>query len=417
VLAFLLVSSAAHAQKRVALVIGNSAYKHTAKLANPRHDAEDVSAVLKNRGFEVLVGLDLDKAALDRKVREFADVLQGAKVGVFFYGGHGLQVGGQNYLVPVDAELSTVSALDFEMVRLELVHRTMEREAQTNIVFLDACRDNPLARNLARAMGTRSVEVGRGLAPVESGIGTLISFSTQPGNVALDGTGRNSPFAGALVKHISTSTDDLSAILISVRNEVIKETHGKQVPWEHSSLTGRFYFAAATQTLPSRPTAQLQSSPAVDLFTPEEFARLSQVAARKKIPIQPFQIYRPAADVPDELRRFVGVWISDTGFEKTGRQIMLILSDIDRIGRVTGYQGIGPPTAKSTTRTPAIFSPFVGTISGRRLEFTTSIQRTIATFDTRYRIDLTENFKNGIVSRVGLKPAWTLVDAEQSAKP
>src|SRR5262249_60242926 len=104
------------------------------------------------------------------------------------------------------------------MMRLDLVQRTMEREAQTNIIFLDACRDNPLSRNLARAMGTRSAEIGRGLAPVESGVGTLISFSTQPGNVALDGVGRNWPFADSLVRHISSSNEDLSALLITVRN-------------------------------------------------------------------------------------------------------------------------------------------------------------------------------------------------------
>jgi uncharacterized caspase-like protein len=101
------------------------------------------------------------------------------------------------------------------MVPLDLVHRTMEREAQTNILFLDACRDNPLARNLARAMGTRSADIGRGLAAVESGVGTLISFSTQPGNVALDGIGRNSPFAGALVKRLAAPRDDLSGLLNS----------------------------------------------------------------------------------------------------------------------------------------------------------------------------------------------------------
>ena len=103
----------------------------------------------------------------------------------------------------------------------------MERATTTNIIFLDACRNNPLARNLARAMGTRSTEIGRGLAAVESGVGTLISFSTQPGNVALDGSGRNSPFAGALVKRINTSGDDLSALLIDVRNDVRKENQPK----------------------------------------------------------------------------------------------------------------------------------------------------------------------------------------------
>jgi uncharacterized caspase-like protein len=117
---------------------------------------------------------------------------------LFFYAGHGLQVSGANYLVPVDARLEDASGLDFELVRLDLVQRTMEREVATNIIFLDACRDKPLARNLARALGTRSVEIGRGLAPTQGGAGTLISFSTQPGNVALDGTGRNSPFAAAL---------------------------------------------------------------------------------------------------------------------------------------------------------------------------------------------------------------------------
>ena len=123
------------------------------------------------------------------------------------------------------------------MVRVDVIHRLMENLANTNILFLDACRDNPLARNLARSMGTRSAEIGRGLAQVQSGVGTLISFSTQPGNVALDGSGRNSPFAGALVRQLSNANDDLSAILIAVRNDVMKETQCKQVPWEHSALT------------------------------------------------------------------------------------------------------------------------------------------------------------------------------------
>jgi hypothetical protein len=173
-------SGQALADKRVALVIGNSAYQHTGKLANPRNDAADMAAALKKHGFHVVEGLDLDKVAFDRKVRDFAGQLQNAAVGVLFYAGHGLQVAGQNYLVPTDAELTIATALDFEMVRLDVVHRVMERQASTNVIFLDACRDNPLARNLARAMGTRSAEVGRGLAAVESGVGTLISSRPNP---------------------------------------------------------------------------------------------------------------------------------------------------------------------------------------------------------------------------------------------
>ena len=256
------MASPAYAEKRVALVIGNSAYQHTPTLTNPKNDAIDVAEALKNHGFLVIEGFDLDKPAFDRKVRDFAAALKGSDAGIFFYAGHGLQVAGQNYLVPIDAKAEGAEALDFEMVRVDVVHRIMERQTNTNILFLDACRDNPLARNLARSMGTRSSEVGRGLAQVEAGVGTLISFSTQPGNVALDGRGRNSPFAGALVKQLS-SNDDLSAILISVRNEVMRETQRKQVPWEHSALTGRFYF---------NPTAKLAAPPKV---AP---ARLSEAA-------------------------------------------------------------------------------------------------------------------------------------------
>ena len=256
----------AQAEKRVALVIGNSAYQHTPKLTNPMNDATDMVAALEKHGFQVLEGFDLDKAAFDRKVRDFANALQGAEAGVFFFAGHGLQVSGHNYLVPIDAQLTTVAALEFEMVRLDVVHRVMERLTNTNVLFLDACRDNPLARNLARAMGTRSSEIGRGLAVVESGVGTLISFSTQPGNVALDGTGRNSPFAGALVKHISASNDGLSDILVAVRNDVMKETQRKQVPWEHSALTGRFYFGSAPKTASPAPVAPVRVSEAAEAW-------------------------------------------------------------------------------------------------------------------------------------------------------
>ena len=236
--------------KRVALVIGNSEYKHTLRLENPKNGATDMAAMLKKLSFTVIEGRDLDKAAMDSNIRDFAVALGDAQTGLFFYAGHGLQVGGQNYLVPIDAKLTTASAIDFEMVRLDLVQRSMERETSTNIIIMDACRDNPLARNLARALGTRSTQIGRGFAPVESGEGTLISYSTQPGNVALDGKGRNSPFAAALLKNVPTPGDDLATILINVRNDVMRETDRRQVPWENSAMTAKFYF------IPPRPTTE-----------------------------------------------------------------------------------------------------------------------------------------------------------------
>jgi uncharacterized caspase-like protein len=237
--------AAASPQKRVALVIGNSAYRHARKLDNPTNDAADVGAALERLGFQVILGFDLDKAGLDAKIRAFTAALKGADVGLFFYAGHGLHVSGQNFLVPVDAELAAVTALDLELVRLDLIHRTMERESPTNLLFFDACRDNPLAGNLSRAMGARSIEVVRGLNAAPSGAGTLISFSTQPGKLALDGKGRNSPYSAALVRQLRTAKEDLAGMLIAVRNEVMRETERKQVPWEHSALTGPFYFDPA----------------------------------------------------------------------------------------------------------------------------------------------------------------------------
>jgi len=256
------------ALKRIALVIGNSAYRYSPRLENPRNDAADMSVVLSALGFRVVEGFDLGKTAFDAKVREFTQALEGAEVALFFYAGHGIQVSGQNYLVPIDAKLSTAAALDTEMVRLELVHRMMEREARTSLLFFDACRDNPLARSLARSMGLQAPDVGQGLAAIESGAGTLISFSTQPGNVALDGKGRNSPFSGALVRQLASSSEDLNAILIAVRNDVMRQTDRRQVPWEHSALTRRFYFkASGDQPVASAPAAQLRTGEAADAWS------------------------------------------------------------------------------------------------------------------------------------------------------
>lgn len=229
--------------RKVALVIGNSAYVHSPPLVNPRNDAHDIAAELRALGFQVISGFDLDKRAFEELVVQFSSALAGAKLGVFFYAGHGLQVDGVNYLVPVDAKLSTSAALDFEMVRLRLVQSLMEQATKTNVIFLDACRDNPLVKNLARAMGTRSTAIGRGLAQVDAGVGTLISYATQPGNVAFDGEGRNSPFSGALKRHLRDRGEDLTDILIKVRNDVMSATANKQVPWDQHALTARLFLA------------------------------------------------------------------------------------------------------------------------------------------------------------------------------
>ncbi len=283
IIALALIAGAGHAalaKKRVALVIGNGAYTNAPPLENPKNDAEDMAAALKALGFTVILGLDLDRRGMDSKILEFESALHGADAGVFHYSGHGLQVAGVNYLVPVDASLESAAALRIEAVRLDFVQETMEREAKTNILFLDACRNNPLSRNLARALGTRSADIGQGLAPTEAGLGTLISFSTQPGNVALDGKGRNSPFSGPLARAILTPGKDLFWILIDVRKEVLAVTGGKQVTWDHSALSAPFYFQ------PGAPQPAKAQSPEV-VALKERLARLEAELQKKQQPEAP----------------------------------------------------------------------------------------------------------------------------------
>jgi uncharacterized caspase-like protein len=267
-LALAFLSTDAMAEKRVALVIGNSAYQHVPQLRNPRNDASDIAGKLRGLGFDVVAGTDLDLNGTRNVVRDFVERLDGADVALFFYAGHGLQVNGENYIAPVDARLGSVIDLDFEAVPMNLILSAMERATPVNLIFLDACRDNPLAENLSRSMGTRSASVGRGLARLGTGIGSLIAFSTQPGNVALDGEGRNSPFTSALLRHLGTPGEDITRNLIRVRRDVLEATGGKQVPWDNSSLTGEVILEP--ETAPERQATQ--SSPSGSQADPSDAA-------------------------------------------------------------------------------------------------------------------------------------------------
>jgi uncharacterized caspase-like protein len=263
-LAILLVglTDLASAERRVALVIGNSAYENTTPLRNPRNDATALAAVLRKLDFEVLEGIDLDDSDFRRTAREFAVKIEDADVALFFYAGHGLQVNNRNYFMPVNAALKREADLDFEGVPLDLILKQMERGDRTNIVLLDACRNNPLAEKLARNMGTRSLALGRGLARVETGVGTYVGFSTQPGNVALDGEGGNSPFTQALLKNIEAPGVDIETLMRQVREEVIVATDGKQVPWGNSSLVGKgFFFNPAAPAVAEKRESEPAAAP------------------------------------------------------------------------------------------------------------------------------------------------------------
>lgn len=257
VLTILLVGTAPALAKRVALVIGNGAYEHTVALPNPANDAEVMAGKLRGLGFDVVSGMDQTYGDMRRTVMEFAKKAYGADIALLFYAGHGMQIAGQNLLVPIDARIEDETSLDFETISIDFVLRQMSKDVKVQMVFLDACRDNPLARTLARRMGpSRSGNVGTGLAEINldntSAEGKVIAFATSPGDVALDGDGSNSPFTAALIKHIDTPNASISTIMNRVTGDVYQETEKRQRPWVNASLIGEVFLnkqdnAASTQ--------------------------------------------------------------------------------------------------------------------------------------------------------------------------
>jgi len=224
--------------KKVALVVGNAAYDNAPPLTNSVADAKAMSAAFERLGFEVVYGYDLDLPSFNSKIREFRLKAKDADLTAFFYAGHALQAAGQNYLVPTDALFQDDAALDFEAVKVDFVMRQMRNRDGVSLVFLDACRDNPLARSLGPQ--TRST-VGRGLAQMDitnAGKGLAIAFATAPGEVAYDGKGTNSPFTTALINHIESEDTDITQVMSRVTGEVLKSTDERQRPWLNMSLTG-----------------------------------------------------------------------------------------------------------------------------------------------------------------------------------
>jgi len=245
-------ATAANADRRVALVVGNSAYSNAANLRNPRNDAADMADTLKKLGFEVELGLDLNQQQFASTIENFARALDGADVGLFFYAGHGLQLNDKNYLVSINAKLENEFLLASETIDLTAIVRLMESKTAVNLVFLDACRNNPLAENLRRGLDAtkRSASLGRGLARIEpASRDTLIAFAAAPGQVAADGNDRNSPFTASLLKNIPRPSVEISVMLKEVSADVRRATGNAQRPQQLSDMSRTFYFANAEQVL------------------------------------------------------------------------------------------------------------------------------------------------------------------------
>ena len=234
----------AAAETRVALVVGNSAYKNTSlNLNNPKNDAQDVAATLRTLGFEVIVAVDATKRDLDLAMTQFGRAATNADAALFFYAGHAIQYQGRNYLLPVDADLEDEVSLRFQTTSLDDVRAAVDRASGVKIMILDACRNNPIVDTLKRRMMgmNRGLDLTRGLARIDRAEGIIVAYATAADEVAADGQGRNSPFSAALIKRLQEPGLEIAKMFRRIAADVVETTHGHQRPEIYVSLIDEYY--------------------------------------------------------------------------------------------------------------------------------------------------------------------------------
>jgi uncharacterized caspase-like protein len=239
-----LAAAPAQADRRVALVVGNAQYAAPSLLlSNPKNDADDVAAVLRTLGFEVILKTDSNKRDLELAMAQFARLSTNADVALFFYAGHALQYQGRNYLMPVDSALEDEVSLRYQMVAIDDVRAALDRASGVKVMILDACRNNPLAETFKRKISgaSRSIETVRGLARIDKAEGTIVAYATAPDEVATDGSGRNSPYTAALLKHLLEPGLDIEIMFRRIAADVSAQTNGRQRPETHVSLLNEYH--------------------------------------------------------------------------------------------------------------------------------------------------------------------------------
>lgn len=471
-LTMLAQAGTAFADRRAALVIGNFEYQFVPKLINAQNDARAIAALLREEKFEVDEHHNVGNAELRRVIRSFFTKTRDADIAVVFFAGHGIEVDGTNYLIPVDARLRTDLDVADEAVSLDRIMQVLEPARRLRLVILDACRDNPFLTSMKRTTTTRAVT--RGLAKVEpSKPDTLIAFAAKAGSVAEDGKGDHSPFTQALLKHIAEPGLDIRLALGRVRDEVIASTQSSQEPFVYGSLGGSVislsakspaqaqsaaaladfeiakqlgtveawdaYLARHTQgyvadmarrerdrlaalpgdaaVAPARPSVPdaPANAPAQLTFEPDDKKHVAAIAARHKLPL-PDYAFKPASpELPENLRNFIGVWASVVGFNGSGTHAMIIVTEASETGKVEGHFVIGPPPKGSRFPFPARALPIKGVVTGDRLLFATPRASMEADLTPEKTLEVKVSHSNGRRSQVELKPVWRAVERHSFA--
>jgi len=356
---YALHASVADAQRRVALVIGNSTYRHVPTLVNPANDAADVTAALERLEFSVTRVTDGSFDGTRRSLIEFGSKARQAEVAVVFYAGHGIEVAGENWLIPIDAELKTDIDVEHEAITLKSIMTLVSSASKLGLVVLDACRNNPFAPAMQRTLRTRAVS--RGLSRVEPNGSVLVAYSAKEGTTAADGAGRNSPYTAALLRHLETPGMEINFLFRNVRDDVLATTGGEQEPFTYGSLSKESIFMKG-QPWPGETTSAPVPPPVTSLgpvATPDKvswnilkdsndigslrrfieqfpksqhaaeaqarIAALNGGALPKSLPLQPGAAGRPEKPGPSEAKQTAGVLTSDPpiGSLRTGQRVLV----------------------------------------------------------------------------------------------
>ncbi|MER8372642.1 caspase domain-containing protein [Mesorhizobium sp. M1406] len=288
-LLMLTATAAAVAERRVALVIADDDYRLVRPLANPVHDGEAMGAALKKLGFEVVLETNRDLRRMRRALDDFREDARGADVALVYFSGHGVEISGDNRLLPVDADASSLDALEKTSLPLEEVRDTVAATAKVGLIMLDACRSDPFSGTMGEGRGATSLakdvaeKVRPGLGRIGRAENILFAFSAAPGETAADGTGQNSPFTTALTKYLGTDGLEIRSVLTLVQQEVYDLSRGKQLPYVESGLPKLFFAAAAKEQLPERERLLL----AMADVTPEMRGEVEQIASDADMPLAP----------------------------------------------------------------------------------------------------------------------------------
>jgi Caspase domain len=424
---FILFAVPALAADRVALVIGNGAYQRVPALPNPPRDAADIAHALERLDFKVTQLNNATASDMRKALVEFGRAAEGSMMAVVFYAGHGMEAGGENWLVPTDAELRSDTDIESEAVSLRSVNLQVSKARQLGLVILDACRNNPFAAKMKRSLSTRGVS--RGLAPTEPTDNVLVAYAARDGTTANDGDGRNSPFTAALLRNIETPGLEISFLFRNVRDEVMLATKREQQPFVYGSLSKEAIYlkppASPTSVIASTMTnapAQVEQSPnnqkrdpvggaEQNSYTPEDAQRVAARGAELNLKIPAFAIGDIKVNVPVSFRRYVGIWVSKAKIRK-GRSRMLILTEAASDGLVLGHYVYGDATGSSWDSTPAGYINLTGKISDNTLRFNTAKYPAEVTLNEANTMTLRFTNLEGKISTTKLTPIWQLVPAD-----